>query len=430
MSGSLEAKVLLAKAPRVGVGIIITKGDQVLLLRRKNVHGAGSWSTPGGHLDFGESPEACAIREAKEETNVTLSNVRFRAVTNDFFAAEGKHYITLWLEGEYAGGEPTVNAAYEMAEVGWFAWDTLPEPLFLPLQQLLDGNHYPPERALPLAAQALNAEGRQLWDQKAAFWDTLHGDEGNAFHRRLVAPAVERLLALQPGERVLDVACGNGVMARRLAVMGGRVTAVDFSPALIEKAQQRGQPAGEPIQYGVVDATDEEALAALGEGQFEAIVCTMALMDMPVIAPLYRAVRRLLAENGRFVFATAHPAFNSTNPVFVAEMSDQGGQLVTTTAVKINAYLSIPPVKAAGAVGEPTPHTYYHRPLHQLLGEAFAAGLVLDALEEPAFTAEDADRQQPLSWSSLWQIPPVLVGRLIRGRKTCTPMKSTPTRSL
>jgi cyclopropane fatty-acyl-phospholipid synthase-like methyltransferase len=42
---------------------------------------------------------------------------------------------------------------------------------------------------------------------------------------------VERLLALQPGERVLDVACGNGVMARRLALLGGRVTAVDFSPA-------------------------------------------------------------------------------------------------------------------------------------------------------------------------------------------------------
>ncbi len=43
--------------PRVGVGIIIRKGDRVLLLRRKNVHGGGSWSTPGGHLDFSESPE-------------------------------------------------------------------------------------------------------------------------------------------------------------------------------------------------------------------------------------------------------------------------------------------------------------------------------------------------------------------------------------
>jgi 2-polyprenyl-3-methyl-5-hydroxy-6-metoxy-1,4-benzoquinol methylase len=267
---------------------------------------------------------------------------------------------------------------------------------------------------LPGLIRTLNEEGRELWNRKAAFWDALHGDEGNRFHRRLVAPAVEQLLAVQSGERVLDIACGNGVVSRRLAALGGRVMAVDFSSALIEKARQRGQPAGEPIQYGVIDATDEAALAALGEGQFEAVVCTMAMMDMPVISPLYRAVRRLLAENGRFVFANTHPAFNA-NHVFVAEMADQGGQLVTTTALKISAYLSILPVKAGGAVGEPTPHIYYHRPLHQLLGEAFAAGLVLDALEEPAYGPEDADPQRPLSWSSLWQIPPVLAGRLIPG---------------
>lgn len=264
-------------------------------------------------------------------------------------------------------------------------------------------------------AQAFNEEGHHQWEQKAAFWDALHGDAGNRFHRQLVAPAVERLLALQPGERVLDIACGNGALARRLAALGGQVTAVDFSPALIAKARQRGQPAGPPIHYAVADATDEAALTALGAGQFAAVVCTMALMDLPLITPLYRAVRRLLADNGRFVFATAHPAFNSSNPVFVAELADRGGQLVTTSALKISAYLAIPPFKATGAVGEPTPHTYYHRPLHQLLGEAFAVGLVLDALEEPAFSPEEADREQPFSWATLWQIPPLLVGRLRKG---------------
>lgn len=168
-------------------------------------------------------------------------------------------------------------------------------------------------------AQQLNTVGRDLWDQKAAFWDNLHGDEGNRFHRSLVSPSVERLLDLQPGERVLDIACGNGVMARRLAALGGQVTAVDFSAALIEKARTRQQAAGTPISYAVADATDETALLSLGEGQFEAITCTMALMDMPVITPLYRAVRRLLTPTGRFVFATSHPAFNSSNPVFTAD---------------------------------------------------------------------------------------------------------------
>lgn len=59
--------------PNVGVGIIIEKDDQVLLLRRRNVLGDGTWSTPGGHLDYGETPEECAVREAHEETGVHVS---------------------------------------------------------------------------------------------------------------------------------------------------------------------------------------------------------------------------------------------------------------------------------------------------------------------------------------------------------------------
>ena len=258
----------------------------------------------------------------------------------------------------------------------------------------------------------LNDDGRALWDKKAAFWDALHGDDGNRFHRLLVSPAVERLLALQPGERVLDVACGNGALARRLATLGGHVTAVDVSPALIERARARRQAGGAPITYGVADATDHDALVALGDGAFDAVVCTMALMDMPVIAPFYRAARRLLRAGGRLVVATAHPAFNSNNPVFVAELADQAGNLVTTHGVKITAYLEVPPTRAVGARDEPTSHYVYHRPLHALLGKAFAAGLVLDGLDEPAPRPEEYGETRLLSWSGLPQIPPVLVARL------------------
>ena len=261
-------------------------------------------------------------------------------------------------------------------------------------------------------AQALNDEGRALWDQKAEFWDALHGDEGNRFHRTLISPAVERLLTLQAGERVLDIACGSGVMARRLAELGGRVTAVDFSASLIARAQTRGQRGGVPIEYGVADATDEDALVVWGEGQYDAVVSTMALMDMPVLAPLYRAVRRLLKANGRFVFATAHPAFNSSNPIFAMEQADHNGELVVTRTFKIAGYLDIPPVKAVGAPNEPVPHYYYHRPLHELLGEAFAAGLVLDGMEEPTFDPEHADPTRPLTWYNFPQFPPVMAARL------------------
>lgn len=138
----------MQKVPSVGVGIIIRKGEEVLLLKRKNVHGAGSWSTPGGHLEFGESPEECAIREAKEETDVSITGVEFRAVTNDIFEKSRKHYITIWMEGKYSSGKPVINAAYEMADIGWFSWNSLPKPLFLSFENLLHGRCYPAHTSL------------------------------------------------------------------------------------------------------------------------------------------------------------------------------------------------------------------------------------------------------------------------------------------
>lgn len=132
--------------PAVGVGILIRRGSEVLLVRRRNVHGAGTWSTPGGHLETGETPEDCARREALEETGVTVGDVRFRAMTSDVFEAEGRHYITFWMEAEHAEGDAAVVADYELSEVGWFAWDSLPESLFLSLANLIAGRCYPEER--------------------------------------------------------------------------------------------------------------------------------------------------------------------------------------------------------------------------------------------------------------------------------------------
>ena len=138
----------MSKEPRVGVALIIESDDHVLLIKRKGSHGEGTWAVPGGHLEFGESPEECARREAREEVNMQVTAVRFRAITNDVFEVEGKHYITIWMEGTYSGGEPVIHAADEVAEVGWFSWIALPQPLFLPLQNLLNGDCYPEQARL------------------------------------------------------------------------------------------------------------------------------------------------------------------------------------------------------------------------------------------------------------------------------------------
>ena len=131
--------------PKVGVAVIITKDDKVLLMKRKGVHGTGTWTTPGGHLDFGETPEQCGAREAKEEVGLDVVDLRFRAFTNDIFESDGQHYISIWMDGKSISGEPTIAAEEEVAEIGWFAWDALPSPLFLPLENLLKENSYPPK---------------------------------------------------------------------------------------------------------------------------------------------------------------------------------------------------------------------------------------------------------------------------------------------
>jgi 8-oxo-dGTP diphosphatase len=64
-------------------------------------------------------------------------------VTNDLFEATGRHYVTIWMEGK-STGEPFIAAEGEVTEIGWFAWDALPQPLFLPLENLVKKNSYPP----------------------------------------------------------------------------------------------------------------------------------------------------------------------------------------------------------------------------------------------------------------------------------------------
>ena len=188
----------------------------------------------------------------------------------------------------------------------------------------------------------LLAETRRIWNHKAEFWDDQMG-EGNAFTRELVGPSVERLLAVQPDEVVLDVGCGNGVISRRLARLGARVIATDFSERFLELAAARSADLGDRITYHLIDATDEEQLLSLGAGRFDAVVSTMAMMDMPVIEPLLRATRRLLAPGGRFVFSLQHPAFNSNAVGLCSEtVVLPTGEDVTRFYIRVNNYLDVP----------------------------------------------------------------------------------------
>lgn len=259
--------------------------------------------------------------------------------------------------------------------------------------------------------KSLHQETQDIWNQNAEFWDAQMQD-GNAFQKILVGPASERLLNLQPGEEVLEVACGNGVFARRMAQLGVHVTASDFSEKFIERAKARSTAHADRIDYRVIDATDEAQLLSLGTRRFDAAYCGMAIMDMSTIEPLMSAVSQLLKPDGRFVFSVTHPCFNSTSKMMVEE-EDRDGELSTVYSVKVSQYLGMTTQKGLGIIGQPTPHYYFHRPLNVIFNACFRAGLVLNGLEEPAF-GESQGSSRALGWSGNFkQIPPVLVTRWV-----------------
>ena len=255
---------------------------------------------------------------------------------------------------------------------------------------------------------------RRAWEANAAHWDDYMGAAGNDFVNRLVWPATQRLLDARPGERVIDVACGNGLYALRLAELGAHVTAFDFSAALIARARTRSAAHAGRIVYHVLDATDLSALLALGEARYDAALCNMALFDMADIAPLAAGLARLVRPGGRFIFSVMHPCFNGLHATFVAEGQDDGRRLTTRYGLRLSRYLT--PFAAEGIAirGQPEPQLYFHRPLGELLQPFLSAGFVIDALEEAAFPPDHQPEKQT-SWGGNYsEFPPVLVARLKR----------------
>jgi len=129
--------------PKVGIGVIVIKNNKILLGKRKSFHGEGSWGFPGGHLEFNEKLEDCAEREVLEETGIKIKNAKFSTITNDIFNNEEKHYITIFMLSEHDSGEVKPMEPDKCEKWGWFEWNNLPEPLFLPIQNLLKQNFNP-----------------------------------------------------------------------------------------------------------------------------------------------------------------------------------------------------------------------------------------------------------------------------------------------
>ncbi|KAG8382954.1 hypothetical protein BUALT_Bualt05G0133700 [Buddleja alternifolia] len=127
--------------PEVGVGVFLLKDNRVLLgRRRRTVIGSGTFAVPGGHLEFGESFEDCAIRELKEETGLDITGVELVTVTNNVLSEPKPiHLISVLVRAVLADPNQTpVNVEPEKCD-GWDWYDSknLPKPLFGHLEAVM-----------------------------------------------------------------------------------------------------------------------------------------------------------------------------------------------------------------------------------------------------------------------------------------------------
>lgn len=124
--------------PRVSVGIIVIDKGHILLGKRINSHGSGTWALPGGHLEYGEDIEECAQRELHEETGLEALALKKGPWMNH--KIEEKHYVSIFMYVTAFQGILTLKEPEKCERWEWFPLQELPSPLFTPLERFIQ-NH-------------------------------------------------------------------------------------------------------------------------------------------------------------------------------------------------------------------------------------------------------------------------------------------------
>jgi SAM-dependent methyltransferase len=213
------------------------------------------------------------------------------------------------------------------------------------------------------------------WERVATWYDGWVGDRGSAYHRQLAIPATLDLLNPQPGEEILDIGGGQGVLAPYLVEAGASITVVDASAKLIAAAQRRHRGL-KGARFLVGDARRLPAVAGLEPASFDAAVFLLSIQDMDPLEDAIRGVDWALRDASRVVLLMTHPAFRQ--PRHSGWGFDEGRKL---TYRRIDGYLGemAVPMKSLGG-GSPT--RSFHRPISAYVNALADAGFATDAMLE------------------------------------------------
>ena len=213
------------------------------------------------------------------------------------------------------------------------------------------------------------------WERVATWYDGWVGDRGSTYHRELAIPVLLDLLQPQPGEEILDVGGGQGVLAPYLVDAGAKVTAVDASAKLIAAARRRH--AGlRGARFLVGDARRLPAVASIEPGASDAAAFLLSIQDMDPLADVIGGIDWALRPESRVVLLMTHPAFRQ--PRHSGWGVDEGRKL---TYRRIDGYLGemAVPMKSLGG-GLPT--RSFHRPISAYVNALAEVGFLTDAMLE------------------------------------------------
>ncbi len=227
-------------------------------------------------------------------------------------------------------------------------------------------------------------------------------NQTSIFH--LAMKAILDLIGEIQGKRVCDLACGEGYLSRALAAQGATVTGVDISRSLLGYARQRSSHLG--INYLHDDA---QSLVQLSDHTFDAVVCSLALMDIADIRLTFRAVHRILRTEGCFVFAILHPCFET--PFSVPDSTIETDEQGNFAAVRVMRYLE-EGYWNSGGDGMRGRVGAYHRTLSTYLNTLLDSNFLLVRVIEPVLPSTNTE---DLSLQKDSKIPPILVVKALAG---------------
>lgn len=249
---------------------------------------------------------------------------------------------------------------------------------------------------------------KNVWNEIAQWWDKVF-QEGDEFNSTLVFPHIESLLGISNEQEILDIACGNGGLSRRLAKKVKHVTAFDSSKNMIDFAKKRSTTLESKISYFVLDAMNAGQLEMLKSKKFDAAICSMALHDIPDIKQLISFLPNVLKPNGVFIFSIPHPIFNSLDSVLVSEQITKDGKLMKNKYIKVNSYLKSRTRKISIKDTQDTPHYYYHRSLTTIFNICIKSNFKLNGFVEASYNNISDPKEH--SWKNFNNFPPVLITR-------------------